>query len=280
MVKEPWDYDSRSHQVILNVRGDRHGRRRKKRANGTEPSLLNRPRVVVLGVVLTILIFSFLREARSVLISNPRFKIQQILIENTELLDQTSLIQILDLKGNTEDTLFSVSAKELSRRLEKDPDIESAIVEKKFPDTLRVVVKERIPYARIRVEEKEHLIDYNGIALWRKRERDNLPPLVLGVGKAKIIPGELYSDAILAGALNILRTGGRCGLGRFIEIAEIDMRDLNRIVIQTRERILITMNQGDIEAQFNKLILVLANSQRRGKIIKKVDLRYKDVYVQ
>lgn len=278
MVKEPWDYDHRSHQVILNVRGDRHGRRRRRKTNGAGSSLLNRPRVVVLGVVLVVLLFAFLREARFVLATSSQFRIQHILIENTKLIDQATLIELLHLKGAN--SIFGVSAKELSRRLEKDPDIENAIVEKGYPDTIRIVVNERMPYARIRVDNKERLIDYNGIVLWRNQEWKNSVPLVLGVEADKVVPGEPCSDDVLNKALGILRRGDQCGWGRFIEIVEIDVRDFNKIVINTREKVSILIKLEDVKKQLDDLTSVLTDVQRRGKIIRKVDLRYKDVYVK
>ena len=279
MVKEPWDYDSKSHRVILNVRGDRYERRRRRKTNDAGPSLLNSPRVVVLVIILTVLVFIFLREARFVLAYNPQFKIQHIQIENTKLISQAALIQLLDLERNA-DSIFSVSAKELSLRLEKDPDIESVIVEKRFPDTLRIIVNERVPYAKIRLNSRDRLIDYNGIVLWRELEGNRLIPLILGVEIDKLVPGEPCPDGILENALEILRIGDQCGCRRFIEITEIDMRGLNKVVINTRERILIMMKLEDVKRQLEKLMLVLADCERRGKAIRKVDLRYKDVYVQ
>ena len=277
MVREPWDYDQKSHQVILNVRRDKYGRQKRRKTNSTNSSLLNRPRVVVLTVLLVVLVFTFIREARYVLATNSQFKIQHVQIENTELLDEAVLIQLLNLKET--DNLFSVSAKELSGRLMKDPDIESIVVEKKFPNTLRIIVNERIPYVRVIPGNNEYLVDNNGMVLLRKWGGVSVP-LVLGVEKDKMIPGEPCCDGILESALEIFRIGDKREWGRFIEVAEMDMRDLNKILVTTRERILLIMKLDDINSQIEKLMLVLADSERRRKIIRKVDLRYKDVYVQ
>ena len=277
MLRESWNYDHKSHQVILNVRKDKYGRRQKRKTNNSSSSLLNRPRVVVLIVVLVVLVFTFLREVRYVLATNSQFKIQHVEIENTELLDKAALRQLLNLEET--DNLFSVSAKEFSRRLMEDPDIESVVVEKKFPDTLRIIVNERMPYVRVMPGDNEYFLDSNGMVLLRKWEGVSVP-LVLGVEKDKMIPGEACCDSILESALEIFRIGDKCGWGRFIEVKEMNMRDLNKILVTTRERISLIMKLDDINSQVEKLILVLADSERRGKIIRKVDLRYRDVYVQ
>jgi hypothetical protein len=50
-------------------------------------------------------------------------------------------------------TLLDLSIFELKERLEMSGQVESAVVERHFPDTLKIVLKERIPVARLAVED-------------------------------------------------------------------------------------------------------------------------------
>lgn len=273
-----WEYDHSSHRVILNVKGDRYARRRKKKTKDISTSLLNRPRIIVLGIILIALLFFFLKEAKFVLAYNPQFKIKYVQIENTKFISQQSVLKLL--KPDDINNLFAISAKGISRKLRKDPDIKSVVVEKQFPDTLKIVIKERTPYARIIIDDEAYFVDANGIMLLRKPSYYNSTPLVQGVEEKSIIPGESYSDSNLEIALDILKAENKKGLNRFLEVTRIDMRDPDIINIDTRERISIIMERKNINEQLDKLISILNKVQYQGKIIRKVDLRFKDVYVQ
>lgn len=286
MTREPWDYDSRSHKVILNVGRESFRRGRQERSIST--ILLNRPRLVVLIVIITILFILFLKEARSVLASNPQFMVQDIVLENTDLINKDVVYDILKLDSPR--CLFNISTNKIVRLLKKDPDIESAIVERILPGTIKIIIKERSAYAILNIGGKKYYIDRNGILLFRERE-DATIPTIYGLkidpargeasnGVYKLVPGELCNVPELDNILNILRTGEGIGWNKFIEPVEVRVSSGDSISINTRERILVKLKMTDTEEQLNKLMFVLNDAQRRGKLIETVDLRFKDVYVE
>ncbi len=277
MVGSIWDYDDRSHRVILKADTYRSGRRRKKRKESIGLSLLNRPRLVVLSVVLCVLVLLFLREARYVLANNEQFRIENLVITNLNLIDQATIISLLDLKQT--DTLFTYSARELSRRLEADPDIKGVFLEKQFPDTIKVAVTERRPYAAIRIDGKTRLIDSQGVVLARNAHNREVP-VITGLRAASVTPGEVCTDPRLKLALRTLSRGQCLGWDNYIAVRWLDVTDFNKLRLKSRERILIVMKRDNLEEQLNKLLHVLKDVQNRGKIIKKIDLRYEDVYVK
>lgn len=263
MIREPWDYDRHSHRVILNVS------RRQRRDISIASNLLNRPRVVVLFVVIAVLIMLFLKEARQVLASSPQFMIQDIILENTNLITK-DILKLEDTRG-----LFSISTKEIVNILKKDPDVESVCVEKILPGTLKIIINERIPYARL----QEHLIDSKGVVLWRERPGVSVPA-ISGLKIKKLVSGELCTVPELQTILDILHTGDKVGWGRFIEINRIELDDEDSISIYTRERILVRLKPDNINEQLDRLMFVLNDAQRKGRLIRVVDLRFKDVYVE
>lgn len=261
MTRELWDYDSHSHRVILNVG------RRQRRDISIASNILNRPRLVVLVVMITMLIMLFLKEARSVLISGPHFEIQDIILENTNLITK----DILKLKGDK--GIFDVSTKEIVRMLEKDPDIDKAVVEKILPGTLKIIINERIPYARLDIKGKEYLIDRNGRVLLRERSGINIPT-INGIKTREPFSRELYN------ILDVLSSGEDLGLGRFIEINKINFYSENFISLNTREHITIKLKLAAVSEQLDKLLFVLNDAQSKGRLLKEVDLRFRDVYVE
>lgn len=277
-LRDMWEYDYKDRRVILNVKSPRLGRRRSRGFSMAGTAILNRPRIVVMGTVIIVLIFAFLREARSMFAGNLEFRIQNIEIENTRLIDKKSIMQMLDFK--TENNLFGFSAKALARKIMKDPDIENVIIEKKFPDTLKVEVHERKPYIRIAAGEVEYLADYNAVVLIRQSAEKDKLPLVLGISKDEVIPGAVSSSQNLETALFILKEVRCSRLSRFIEVKEIDAGSPSKISIKTRERIKIEMKRNEIKEQLQKLLFILSENEAQGRMIKKIDLQYKDAYAE
>lgn len=263
MVREPWDFDHHSHKVILNVG------RRQRRDISIASNLLNRPRVVVLVVVIIVLIMLFLKEARSILASSPQFIIRDIILENTGLITK-DILKLEDDKG-----IFDISTKKITRTLNKDPDIESVIVEKVLPSTLKIIINERIPYARL----QEYLIDSKGMVLWRERPGVSVPTIT-GLNIKKLVPGELCTVHELQTILDILHTGEEVGWGRLIEVNKVEFNNEDSVTIYTRERISIRLKLDNVHEQLDRLIFVLRDVQKKGRLVKFVDLRFKEVYVE
>lgn len=275
MIREPWDYDRHSHRVILNIGADR-SYRRQKREISIASNLLNRPRSVVLIVVMILLFGLFLKEIRLVLASNPQFIIKDIILENVNVINKDIINDILKLENNR--GLFNISTKEIVKILKKDPDVEIVIVEKILPSTLKIIINERKPYFRLDVDEKKYFIDSNGIVLLRERPNESVP-VITGLKIDKLSPGESCIVPELEKILNILRLGDNLGWSKFIEISKIEAEQ-DFISIYTRERITVKLKMENISEKLNKLLIVLSDVQRKGELIRLVDLRFKDVYVE
>jgi len=277
MIREPWNYDRRSHKVILRVDNNWSSKRSKK-TKSIGSNLLNRPRVIVLSVIITVFSFLLIREARSVLNSNPQFVIQDIVVENPgNLINKNVIDEILNLESGK--VPVNISPKEISRMLKNDPDIENVVVEKVLPGTLKINLKERIPYAKLDIKGKIYLADYNGAILLRDRQCNSIP-VISGFFSEEPVYGEIYGGKDFLNILNILHEGEKAGWGKFIEVTSINIQNMDNIVLHTRERIIIKLKIDNLQDRLVKLLAILENSQTKGKIIKIVDLRFKDAYVE
>lgn len=277
MIKEPWFHDRRKSKMIMRAKTARSSRR-KDREIGISNTLLNRPRLVVLIIIIGVLTALFLKEARLILANNPQFIIERIIIENTNLLSKGAVKDILKLKGDK--GFFNVSTKDIARKLEKDPDIGSVTVEKVFPDTLKITINERIPYIRMDIDGKEYSVDYNGVILQRNKSDSSIPK-VNGLEITNMLPGDTCTDLELKTLLSLLRAGDSLGWDRFIEPTEIDVyNDGEEVWIYTRERIMIKMKMDNYHGRIKKIITVLRNVMQERKIINTIDIRFKEVYVK
>jgi cell division protein FtsQ len=278
MKKDLWGYDNYSHRVILNVRDDRTGRRN-RRERTTRSNIFNRPRVFVFTIIITILLFLFLKEARLVLASSPQFIIQDVVIENTNLISKDMVMDMLKLdlgKG-----LFGISTRNITQTLKKDPDIDSVVVEKILPGTLKIKINERLPYVKINNLDKSYFIDNTGVVLLRTRDQIlSQVPVIAGLSINDLTPGSVSGDENLHKVLNILHLIEKAELGKFVEITGIDINSETTITFHTRERITIKLKKEDINERLSKLILILTDIQKKNKLVKLIDLRFKDVYVE
>lgn len=276
MTKEFWDYDIHSHRVILNV-GQGWSDRKNRKERSISPNLLNRPRVVVLVVIIIILSLLLLKESRLVLAQNPQFIIHDVIFESTGLITEEMLHDILKL--NNGEKLFNISTNRIAKILGKDPDVEGAIVEKILPSTLKIKIKEKEPYAKLNIDEKFYYIDGKGTLLFRDRSDKNLP-VIIGVKLDKLIPGESCMVPAIEDILNILHLGEDIGWGKFIQPVKLEIINGEYILVNTREHIMIKLKLKDIREQLEKLLVILNDIQKKGRLIKIVDLRFKDVYME
>lgn len=276
MTKEFWDYDNHSHRVILNVGQGWSGRKSRKERN-ISSNLLNRPRMVVLIIIIIILSLLLLKESRSVLVSNPQFVIQDVIFESTGLITKEMLYDILKL--NSDERIFNISTNRIAKILEKDPDIKDAVVEKILPGTLKIKIKEKEPYAKLNIDEKFYYIDDKGALLYRDRSNKNLP-VIIGVKIDKPVLGESCVVPELEDILSILHLGDDIGWGKFIMPVKLEVINGEYILVNTREYIMIKLKLKDVREQLEKLLVILNDVQKKGRLIKIVDLRFKDVYME
>lgn len=277
MPKELCGYDYHSHKVIFNV-GHDWSLRRNKRGRDINHSILNRPRAVVLFIVITVFLFLFLKEARTVLANNPQFAINDIVVENINVIKKEEIVNNI-LKPDDGKGLFSVSTKEIVKLLKRDPDIDNVVVERVLPGTLKIRICERIPYARLEMPDSGCIIDNKSVVLLRERQCEPVP-VISGLPKIDITAGERCSGKKLEDAVGILREADNAGLGRFVEITRMDVSDDKNIFLSTRERIFIKIKVDNIRDKLDKLMLILTDAERKNQNIKLVDLRFKDAYVE
>jgi len=276
MARDLWKYDNYSHRVILRT-GEERTARRNRREKTLKTNLLNRPRVIVFAVVITILVLLFIREAKSVLSSNPRFMVNDIIVENSSLFNKDEiceLLQINDAKG-----LMSFSVNQIVKILKKDPDVERVAAEKVLPNTLKLNIAERAPLVGFDYSGKRYLANKDGIILLRDRPNLNTPRIT-GLTMEQPVPGESCVSKGLMHALCVIEEANTVGLNKFVDIIGIDMKNESNIIIQTSERIVIKIMLNDLQSRLEKLVAILGDVQKKGRIVQLIDLRFKDVYVE
>ena len=131
------------------------------------------------------------QEAGLTLTQKAQFSVKDIVVEGRH---QSSKDEISDALGTQRGApILAFDPQSAASRLSKLPWIENAVVERRLPDTVAVILTERIPAVRWQHDDHFYLLDTQGLAITSaKIENFTDLPLVVGTG------GDSAASALLA----------------------------------------------------------------------------------
>ncbi len=107
--------------------------------------------------------------------------LESILVSGRIQADKKSILDSIDLPIGT--PMMFIHLKDVQSRLEKNPWVKTARVERHFPHTLKVIIEERSPIARWQKDQKIMLLGEEGQAIpVTPDQRYNTLPLFVGMG--------------------------------------------------------------------------------------------------
>lgn len=110
-----------------------------------------------------------------------KFAVKDIIVEGRRNLDRGQLLKALDAQRGTPVLAFDPA--EARRRVLALPWVEDVVIQRRFPDTVRVTIKERVPMARWQYQGHVSVIDERGRELFEARpEAFSKLLLVVGAG--------------------------------------------------------------------------------------------------
>ena len=211
------------------------------------------------------------------LLSCVGFRVGEVGIQNHYSFSANEIMRLAEIEIGQD--LIGLDMDYHRRLLERHPDIESAVIERRIPNRIRITVYERAPIARI-LREKTYIVDGNGVVLSaRKRTRSAVLPVIHGAAVGKLYIGRILGSEDIRTALDILKYYMRSELPRYLSITAINLSDKDNIVIVSREIDEIRLGRRDIEYKLSKLLRVL---KRRHSLTREagasyLDLRWRDV---
>ena len=115
-------------------------------------------------LILFLMVFSIVEIAFHFIIA-PRIKIREVIINSDLALTEQEILSLAGLKRN--EYYFFIDTAEIEKRIEKNPAVKNVVVEKIFPDTLKISLIGRSPLLIALVTENEKTIpislDENGV---------------------------------------------------------------------------------------------------------------------
>ncbi len=219
---------------------------------------------ILMGVALVVLVFILL-------MLSPWFNIENIQIKGLERLDEASVIR--DLKLDQTTSILNFNTLVAKKRLKDNYYIENINIEKEFPNSVKVNIKEReivgyIPYINDYI-----YIDKTGLVVDIKSSYKEPLPIIYGLKFNKFIIGKkLKTDNEEAFSIVMEITNAIKKKEDLKGILKIDISDLNDIHLYMEKLDIILGKREAISIKMNILNEILKSFQPHEK--------YKNEYIK
>ncbi|MEM6821683.1 MAG: FtsQ-type POTRA domain-containing protein [Verrucomicrobiota bacterium] len=210
---------------------------------------------------------------------NPDFALEQIEITNSGTLSRPEIMDWAGIKkgGN----LMKVDLRKVHDRLRSMPYIAGVKVERQLPSILRIIIKERMPVAKLMpyspkgnlLAQYVYYIDAGGYVM-KPKEGEKLKrlPIITGVSIDEVQVGEMMEKEEVLSALNLLRASLFYGLKGDLDLRQLEIQPRGILMVRTNHRGLIRFRIDHLDQQIKRLQTVFNYSKTNHKIIRTVDL--------
>jgi len=204
---------------------------------------------------------------------SPFFFIENIQVEGNASLDEQRIIEISGLeKGQS---MFSSNLKKAENWLPIDPEVKSATIKRKYPNTVVIQVTAREPLVTLATGSGFINVARDGIVVSRSRALSGLDlPLLSGVKgfAAGIVPGSRIENEKLEAGLQVV---SQFPAGVSDIINEVNVEDTQEIKIYTDNKIEIRIGDAtEFQEKYEILKEIITDQTQKGKIN---NIRYIDV---
>ena len=256
-----------------------------KRRSAPEVSIwLRRSFSIVIVMLMLVLFFVAINKGfqwaeRKLLSENPRFEIQQLVVECNGKLTEDFIREMSQLHEGQ--NLFAMSIQEVEANLLNVSRIESVYIERDLPNTLIVRVKERHPIAQLMGNaylRYPFLIDRYGVVLPYQRSLSELP-VIRGFSE-EARPGKRLSHRDIEFALRIITLiESHASINQYIQLDEINISHGDYIKLTLKRGTEVRLPRFSLKLKLNKLATVIKIAEGQGRQVKWVDLTVDSVKV-
>ncbi len=218
---------------------------------------------------------------------NPAFAIHHLDVETDGVF---SLEQLRIWAGvKLRDNLMAVDLARVKRDLELIPAIESVVVERVLPHTLRIRVTERIPIAEVTFpllragavnSHGVYRLDAKGFFIFPVEPQQRATPaptnthfpVVVGIPPADIRPGWQSELPQVLAALRLIQAFERSPLNASFDLKQIDVSIPNVLQITTSQNCEVILGLVDLERQLRRWRAISTYGQKAGRQLTWLDL--------
>jgi cell division protein FtsQ len=177
------------------------------------------------------------------------------------------------------ENIFRVDLGEISQKLAKHPWVQTASTRRVFPQGLHINITERIPLARIQLDQI-YMMDSYGVLLGPEEEKFYGLPLLTGIAVKNPTPGYNVASREATGGLKAMYEFNQLPMFEENPIDTVHIRNHSRMAFLTRNRDMeIHMRTNMVSESFKNLKLVLDEIGGDKGTLSYIDLSFKNKVV-
>jgi hypothetical protein len=224
-----------------------------------------------------------------IVFKNPAFAIKDIQIQTDGVVP---VHQIRDWAGvKTGDNLLNLDLLRIKRDLELSPFIQSAVVERVLPGTLKIEVTEREPIARISgykanraggpLEPTLFYLDESGYVLLPMASPESpggvipppeMLPMLLGISMTELRPGKQVELPQVQAALRLIANFTRSPMIDHVDLRSIDLSAAGVLEVSTWQGGKVTFAMDSFPTQLRRWRIIQEFAARNGLGVGSLDL--------
>lgn len=201
------------------------------------------------------------------LLQSPLFELRTVEISGGERVTAADILSATGLSLGT--NLFSIDLRQVAAVLQREPIVKDVVLQRRFPGTLVVNLKERTPIVYLTAENYLWVIDREGIALFRTQELSLSLPLVTLDPSVDVNAGERLNAPSLQAALGFVSS---LSLKTLAEISEVH-GSTEGLTAYTRSGIAVDLGSGGDMAEKARVLEALLDKMSGGRMnVSRIDL--------
>ncbi|MCM8784045.1 MAG: cell division protein FtsQ/DivIB [Candidatus Omnitrophica bacterium] len=219
------------------------------------------------------------RKAVYLLLSNLScFKLTEVCVKDHFMLEGKEAFEFSRLKPGI--NIFSLEISPLAKEIkEKHPEYEDVVVKRVLPDSIFILLKERLPVVQIKMV-KFYPVDKNSFVIPYPKD---IPysdlPIVIGVEPTEVTLNNFSNSLRIRKAIEIVNLLKRMSFPWRKNVAKINLTSLNDVSMLLDNGIEIKLGSNLQEEKFERLAQVLEEIKVKSISPAFIDLRFKDVII-
>ena len=232
---------------------------------------------IILGVFFVFTLFFIFNRTIYFLNHAEMFKVKEVVRDpSLQFIESRYLTR---LKGQS---IFSVNLKAVQSRLQSQyPEIDRLRIIRKFPNRIYILAQKREPFAYLTLQNKDILLDKEGVVLSVNASPDEKLPTIIGIETNKrTIPGEPLNIHEVKEALKIIAAIEENEYLTPYKVGSVDVGNLSKIDLCFSNALKIIIDRGKIVQKIDKLGILIFQEKLDSKDIDYIDLRFKEPVVR
>lgn len=209
------------------------------------------------------------------LLESGYFGVEQVRVEQQIRVSEGDILDASDI--NIGDSLFDLELHMIGRKIEENPWIAKAEVERSFPDQVVIRVVERQAKAIIDLDYL-YYVDQSGVVFKMLESGDELDfPVITGIDRQYLLDNPDQTQDSLDLALSLMTQLERRQLFNLDDVSEIHFDQQQGLIMHTRiGGVPVRMGKQDFYAKLNRLEAIYEDLEPRLLALKYIDLNVTD----